>query len=142
MYNRHRTTRERRRDVAGRARAVLLACLLIAGLLRSGARYFVCPMMGAVLDVACCGEHRVDHPRVTSLRPADCCKAKQLGTVPAASLSSAPEIAAAPYVALPPMLRAFFVADPARSATRRGQPARAGPPTANERRAELMVWNS
>jgi len=130
------------RAICLRARAVLIACILLAGVLRGGAKYFVCPMMDAAFEVPCCGEQRADDRLAASVRPPDCCKAKRLGTVPQASLPAALDVAESPCVAVLPRLHGLMAADPPRTARRFSLQARAGPPTANERRADLMIWNS
>lgn len=131
------------RAIAVRIGVVVMAFVVVVGLLRGGGSYFFCPMMNEVSDAPCCDEHGREGDRdVSGVRAPDCCQAKRLATLPRWAASSLPDVASSPCVALlPSMLDASGVRPRARL-VRFAQPARASPPTANERRADLMVWHS
>ena len=131
------------RTFAVRLGAFVMAFVVAVGLLRGGGSYFFCPMMNEVFDAPCCDEHRDEGDRdVSGVRTPDCCQAKRLATLPRWTASSVPDVAPSPFVAsLPPALDPSAVRARARLG-RFAQPARASPPTANERRADLMVWHS
>jgi len=133
-----------------RAGSLLLALVLLFGVLRGGARYFYCPQMDATLASSCCervahgdeGEH-ADASDAPSVDEPDCCKARRVATLPAMHGASAP-----PHLDVMPRVAILAPFDLARASRERSAiacflpSARAGPPSAAERRAHLMVWNS
>lgn len=142
--------RQQRRPRLRRLRAwvaqsgiVVLACVLLLGVLRAGARYYVCPAMSVVLDAPCCADHDEadgEDDGAAALRAGDCCRAKRLARMPTSAVPAMVQVAAAPCVGvLPPRIDGCD-AQVAAATARFSQPARAGPATATERRAALMVW--
>lgn len=123
---------------------VVVACVLLLGVLRAGARYYVCPAMNLVLDAPCCGEHDESDDGDedgSALRGGDCCRARHLASMPVSAVSAvANDVAASPCVAFLPARTKDGSSCAATSVVRFTQPARAGPATAAERRADLMVW--
>lgn len=133
------------RATVARLGAITVAIALLVGVLRSGKSYFFCPMMTAVFDAPCCGgdDHGDEEDNgVSEFRAPDCCQAKRIGSMPASALSTVPDVCPAPCVAVLPARDRADAFDVGASTVGYTQPARAGPPTANERRAELMVWLS
>ena len=145
MIRRRSATIRLVRAIAARLGAITVAFVLLVGVLRSGKSYFFCPMMTAVFDAPCCGgdEHGDDHDdRVSEVRAPDCCQAKRIGNMPSSALSSVPDVFPSPCVAVLPARDGADAFDVGASTVGYTQPARAGPRSANERRAELMVWLS
>lgn len=116
--------------------------MLLLGVLRAGARYYVCPAMSVVLDAPCCGEHDEgeDEDDRAALRCAGCCSAKRLASMPTSAVPASAEVAASPCVAFLPARIDGGGVRAAATVVRFTQPARAGPATPTERRADLMVW--
>lgn len=122
--------------------ALVLALCVLGAVVRGGSRYFYCPAMQAVMGSACCGgghvASRSDGERA-SVRGRDCCEERVLAHLPLASTSSTPPLLDAPVLAVLPRLVQRDVASV--SAELRVTPEkRAGPRSAAQRRAELMVF--
>jgi hypothetical protein len=134
----------RARAVLRRAHAFLIALVLLVGIARSGARYFTCPMMGSSFaEASCCAGMRHAPSDVPAIDHPECCKARTLGTLPASPVTSAaPDVAAVPLAAIAPPFDIVAPRAESVAAVRFMYSARAGPPSAKERRAELMVWTS
>jgi len=125
-----------------RAAMLVLALAVLAGVLRGGGRYLYCPAMHAVMDAACCGAHRDtadDAPPADSVNARDCCEEHVRPSLPPASTTATSGITDAM-----PLATSTPVAPPVALAPR--PPARvvhherAGPRSAAQRRAELMVF--
>ena len=133
------------RVLAARGGVFVVALAVILGVVRGGARYFYCPMMGQAFDDACCAsaEAHDDDDRAGPAfeRPA-CCQAKRLGTLPTGATVSTIDVPAVPLAAVLPAFDAGPARRVAAAAVRYVYPARDGPPTATERRAMLMIWTS
>jgi len=135
----HRVRRPLARTVLRGVRrfaALVLGVVLVACLLRGGARYLFCSMVDAVVDETCCSP---THDADVALRAPDCCQTKTVGVLPSAHASApAPHVAPAPVLAsLPPVsepcrgalvARASFVREPT------------GPPLPSQRPARSMVF--
>lgn len=129
---------------------MFVAVALLFGVLRGGARYFYCPEMDATLASPCCerGKHegedeRPDATNAPSVDDADCCEARRAGTLPAVDgASTTPRLEAVPLLAILPPFDRVQASRERAAESRVVHPARAGPPSAAERRAFLMVWNS
>jgi hypothetical protein len=138
-----RSTR-RLRALLRRMHAFLVAAVLLVGIARGGARYFTCPMMGSSFaEASCCaGVRHAPHDDVPAVENPECCKARTLGTLPASPIATSPEVAAVPLAAIAPPFDVVAPRANTIAALRFMYSARAGPPSAKERRAELMVWTS
>lgn len=135
----------RARALAARLGYAMVALAMLLGVVRGGARYFYCPMMGQAFDDACCasGDHHDDEDRAgPSVERPGCCQAKRLGTLPSGAAASTIDVPAVPLMAVLPPFDVGPTRPGASPLVRYVYPARAGPPTATERRAILMVWTS
>lgn len=132
------------RALARRAAGLLALIVLLFGMVRSGARYFHCPAMGAVLTASCCGERDRggDDDGAPVVDAPDCCEGRRLGTLPGAATSPGLEVLGAPLSAILPPFSLSPASIERAPAVRITHAARAGPKTARERRAVLMVWTS
>lgn len=120
-----------------------MALILLVGIARSGARYFYCPIMGATFERSCCApaEHDSTDPRDdASVGASECCETRHVGSLPTADAASALELRAVPFEAIEPPLSSIPIAREDLDNERLTHPARAGPPSAAERRAQLMIW--
>ena len=123
-----------------RCAVLVLAMAVLLGVVRSGARYVYCPMMDAVLATSCCdrGESHGDAPAVEA---PECCQAKRLGAMPASGTTAvAVDLGDVPFTTLLPPFVAAHAVRSTPGAFRFEHPARAGPVSARERRAQLMIW--
>lgn len=117
---------------------------MLLGIVRGGSRYFYCPMMGQSFDDACCAsaEHDDDATSGPSVERPDCCQAKRLGKLPSGAAVSTIDVPAVPVLAVLPPFDGAVAPLARKTFVRFTHPSRAGPPTATERRAMLMVWTS
>ena len=114
---------------------------VLTGVLRGGTRYFYCPAMEAVMGAACCGgSHASAHREQPNVQSPDCCEERVHGRLPlAATTHVGTMVFDAPLLAILPVVTALprpFV-DPRVRVTHH---ERAGPRSAAQRRAELMVF--
>jgi hypothetical protein len=123
--------------------ATVVALITLLGVLRSGAAYFYCPMMGMSSGAACCQgtlERREEAPE-PAVEDTHCCESRRLGTLPSASGTSGVELAVAPIAAVLPPLPTRAVPIAARSAKAPVERVRAGPAPPARQRASLMTWH-
>lgn len=131
------------RTLARRVAALFATLVLLVGIVRSGVRYFYCPMMGATMEDACCpsthGENAAsDAPAIDA---SDCCKAKRLGHLPSGAASTSVDLADSPLAYLLPSFDRARGAAPPRVDVMRAHDARAGPHSPARQRSSLMIWN-
>jgi hypothetical protein len=126
-----------------RVLAAVVALVTLLGVLRSGAAYFYCPMMGMSSGTACCeGTHeRREEAPDPAIENTHCCESRRLGTLPSAAGATSVEVGVAPVLAVLPPLppRAVPVSD--RSAKAPVHRVRAGPAPPARQRASLMTWH-
>jgi hypothetical protein len=154
-----RLIRTNARVVASRVVLVVAALTILLGVLRGGSRFFYCPIMHLAFDAPCCDPPRTDasddardaleaqHPDDSpSVSAPDCCQEKRRGVLPAASIAP-PSESLVPPAGLVTLVRAADVAVASTAASAAGgryqRAVRAGPspPSASDRRAELMVFH-
>jgi hypothetical protein len=126
-----------------RVLAVVVALVTLLGVLRSGAAYFYCPMMGMSSGTACCeGRHerREDAPE-PAVENSHCCESRRLGTLPSAAGTSAVDLGVAPIAAVLPPLPPRAVPMLGRTAEAPVHRVRAGPAPPARQRASLMTWH-
>jgi len=124
---------------ARRGAFLVAALVVLVGIARSGAMYFYCPAMGAVLEASCCGEHHAS-PQ-TEIAAPECCRAHRLGSLPSANAAPARGVVvAAPLLALVPAVATDLDVRAPVASLLVEHDARAGPSPPAARRAELMIW--
>lgn len=143
-----RRLRTRLRFVASRAVLVVAALTILLGVVRGGSRFFYCPVMDLAFDAPCCSPPRGAELADTGAPAAevpDCCQEKHQRAMPATSVATASHgaIAPAPCVAIVNAAHLAAMNGAANVALGHRPPVRAGPspPSARERRAELMVFH-
>lgn len=144
----HRRLRTSARIFATRTVLVVAALTILLGVVRGGSRFFYCPVMHLAFDAPCCSPERGDELAETgapAVEAPDCCQERHQRAMPATSVASAShgDVAPAPCVAI--MTTAELAASRGAPSAALGHrpPVRAGPspPSARERRAELMVFH-
>ncbi len=123
--------------------ALVAVAVLVVGVARSGALYFECGMMGAMLVDACCvadhqDDRREDGPAIEA---APCCKGRRLTTLPSAAAAKGLNVHGAPLADVLPPYTESAASPPVESAIVLGYDARAGPSSPSRRRASIMIWN-
>jgi hypothetical protein len=119
-----------------------MAAIVVLGVLRAGTRYFYCDAMGTVFATPCCGgSHHEDADRAQVDAPTDdCCKARSLGSLPAAAIQIRPATPPAPFIGILANVAVVrlesFVERRAVRANLTGPPL----PSPSAHRARLMVF--
>ncbi len=140
-----RTSRQRTSlNVTRRIFAMLVVLTTLVGVLRAGARYFYCPMMGEVVAEDCCAASKTARGTKTpAFETPDCCQAKFVDALPAGdAFAPSTEIAAAPLTALVQPVPHATVLTALPPHLFRQTLQRAGPPTPTgpQRVARLQVF--
>jgi len=138
---------------------VFTAVALLLAVVRGGTRFFYCPMTHLAFDESPCGSNAeadaiamADADAITgadvdapALRISDCCQERWRATAPTASVPKAetPSVAAAGLVAVlaPPAIDASSIRATVPFVLPRDVRAGPPPPSAQERRARLMVFH-
>ena len=139
------------RLAASRAVLVLAAFVILLGVVRGGTRFFYCPITHLAFDAPPCSQgldetSTDDDGDAPAVRTADCCQEKWRAAAPTASTPEVPRtsIARAAVAALLPAPPRGMELVSARMPFEIAHGVRAGPtpPSARERRAELMVFHN
>ena len=133
--------RRKLRALAARVASFVATMVLLVGVVRSGARYFYCPMMNVAMEDSCCASaaHRAgDAPAIET---PDCCQAKRLGTLPSSAGVASLELHAAPLAAMLPPFDVAALARRRHADFALGHDARAGPSSPARERSLFMIYN-
>lgn len=140
------------RLVASRAIVVVVAIAMVLGVVRARTRFFYCPVAQLTFEAPPCSASRdgaepggADDEQTPAVRGADCCVEKWRAAAPPASTPNVEEatVARAQLVAVLPTAPVDVGPSPAKLPFAVPHAVRAGPPppSASERRAELMVFH-
>ena len=118
--------------------AAVFAVALLCGAVRTQYRYFYCEAMGLLLDDPCSrGDAPTGQPTAAPVHR-DCCTVVVVPGLPSAASTPLAAIPPTPLLAWLP-----FVAQTRRLGSRTeryARPSERAPPSASERRAELMIF--